>query len=67
MEVFQSVWLPTAGQGFGDFVPGFNDNSSMGQFKLFVSAVYIILGLAVLSMGFDLIIGEILAKARKVS
>ena len=38
----------------------------MGQFKLVVASAYIVIGLAVLSMGFDLMIMEFLAKARKV-
>ena len=48
--------------GFGDFVPGdsiSNVDSTDGQYKLLVSVIYVLLGLAVLSMSINLIQEEV--------
>jgi hypothetical protein len=49
--------------GFGDLVPGWSDvGNSAGNIKLSISALYIILGLAVLSMSFNLMMEEMIQK-----
>ena len=53
---FSFITLTTI--GFGDYVPGdavMSVDSKDGQYKLVCSVVYLLLGLAVLSMSFNLI------------
>lgn len=53
---FSFITLTTI--GFGDYVPGdslMDVDSSDGQYKLICSVIYLLLGLAVLSMSFNLI------------
>ena len=53
---FSFITLTTI--GFGDYVPGdavMSVDSKDGQYKLICSVVYLLLGLAVLSMSFNLI------------
>ena len=49
--------------GFGDLIPGWKEvGTTAGTIKLGVSAFYIVLGLAVLSMSFNLMMEEMIAK-----
>ena len=48
--------------GFGDFVPGQNFSDPNGPIKLAAGCVYILIGLAVLGMAFDLMQEELIAK-----
>lgn len=48
--------------GFGDFVPGQNFQDPLGPLKLAAGCVYILLGLAILGMSFDLMQEEIISK-----
>jgi len=49
--------------GFGDLVPGWSDvGNAAGNIKLSISSLYIILGLAVLSMSFNLMMEEMIQK-----
>lgn len=60
---FSFVTLSTI--GFGDLVPGWSEvGTTIGKVKLAISAFYIILGLAVLSMSFNLMMEEMIAKFR---
>lgn len=48
--------------GFGDFTPGQNFDDPLLTVKLGAGCLYILLGLAILGMGFDLMQEEIIAK-----
>ena len=49
--------------GFGDLVPGWQElGTTVGTIKLAISNAYIILGLSVLSMSFNLMMEEMLEK-----
>ncbi|GFN75290.1 potassium channel subfamily k member 18 [Plakobranchus ocellatus] len=50
--------------GFGDVVPGTDFENSQAQAQLMIGAVYVLFGMAILSMCFSLMQDEILAKAR---
>lgn len=57
--------------GLGDYVPGFTTlHTTEGKLKLAFGGIYIVIGLAVVSMGIDLVIEEVLSKiystARKI-
>ena len=57
-EGFYFTFITLTTIGFGDFVPGdavMSIESTDGQYKLICSVVYLLLGLAVLSMSFNLI------------
>lgn len=41
--------------GFGDVVPGFSPNDSGAGLKMIVAALYLLFGMSLMSMGFDLI------------
>lgn len=50
-------------EGFGDLVPGWDEvGSTTGNIKLAASSFYIVLGLAVISMSFNLMMEEMIAK-----
>ena len=56
-------FITIATVGFGDIVPGTNQaGTSSGQLMLMGTAVYMILGMAILSMAFNLIQEEIVEK-----
>lgn len=58
---FSFVTLSTI--GFGDLVPGWTKvGTTEGNLQMFASCFYIILGLAVLSMSFNLMMEEMIAK-----
>lgn len=58
---FSFVTLSTI--GFGDYVPGWQEASTpIGRLKLVVSSLYIVFGLAVLSMSFNLMMDEMISK-----
>lgn len=60
---FSFVTLSTI--GFGDLIPGYSNlNKASGLFKLVATMFYIVLGLAVLSMSFNLMMEEMLSKFR---
>lgn len=48
--------------GFGDFVPGQKENDSEAGLKLILGAVYILFGISIIGMCFDLMQEEIIAK-----
>ena len=49
--------------GFGDVVPGFSSiESSQDQLKMFGATIYIVFGMAIMSMAFNLIQEEIVSK-----
>ncbi|RUS81677.1 hypothetical protein EGW08_010539 [Elysia chlorotica] len=50
--------------GFGDVVPGTDFENPQAQAQLMIGAVYVLFGMAILSMCFSLMQDEILAKAR---
>lgn len=52
--------------GFGDVVPGTDFENPQAQAQLLLGAVYVLFGMAILSMCFSLMQQEILAKARWV-
>lgn len=49
-------------KGFGDFTPGQNFDDPLLTLKLGVGCLYILLGLAILAMSFDLMQEEIISK-----
>ena len=62
LEGFYFSFITLTTIGFGDYVPGdsvMNVESTDGQYKLLCSVVYVLLGLAVLSMSFNLIQEEV--------
>jgi len=62
LEGFYFSFITLTTIGFGDYVPGdsvMNVDSTDGQYKLLCSVVYVLLGLAVLSMSFNLIQEEV--------
>lgn len=60
---FSFVTLSTI--GFGDLVPGWDEvGTTQGDLKLAISCVYIVFGLAVLSMSFNLMMEEMFSKFR---
>ena len=49
--------------GFGDIVPGMDDlNNTSAQLKMFGTALYMVIGMAVLSMAFNLVQEEVMEK-----
>lgn len=50
--------------GFGDVVPGTDFDNPQAQAQLLLGSVYVLFGMAILSMCFSLMQDEILAKAR---
>ncbi|CAF0913831.1 unnamed protein product [Rotaria sordida] len=50
--------------GFGDFVPGQRKDDPNAGAKLFLGAIYVFIGMAILAMCFDLMQEEIVAKFR---
>lgn len=48
--------------GFGDLVPGQNFSDPLVAYKLAAGCVYILLGLAILGMAFDLMQEELISK-----
>lgn len=50
--------------GFGDVVPGTDFENPQAQAQLLLGSVYVLFGMAILSMCFSLMQDEILAKAR---
>ncbi|XP_050402823.1 TWiK family of potassium channels protein 7 [Patella vulgata] len=52
--------------GFGDVVPGTDFENSQAQAQLLLGAVYVLFGMAILSMCFSLMQDEIIAKCRWV-
>ncbi|CAF3336228.1 unnamed protein product [Rotaria socialis] len=50
--------------GFGDFVPGQRKDDPKASLKLIVGAIYVLFGMAILAMCFDLMQEEIVAKFR---
>lgn len=49
--------------GFGDIVPGMDDlNSTNAQLKMFGTALYMVIGMAILSMAFNLVQEEVVEK-----
>ena len=63
---FSFITLSTI--GLGDFVPGnsINDSNSKSQFKIIGCSLYLIIGLSLLVMGFNLMQETILAKIHKL-
>ena len=62
IEGFYFTFITLTTIGFGDFVPGAsisNVDSTDGQYKLLVSVIYVLFGLAVLSMSINLIQEEV--------
>jgi len=60
---FSFVTLSTI--GFGDLVPGWDEmGTPQGDLKMAVSCAYIVFGLAVLSMSFNLMMEEMFSKFR---
>lgn len=58
---FSFITLATI--GFGDFIPGWHEADTLiGRIKLVISCLYIVFGLAVLSMGFNLMVDEMISK-----
>ena len=51
-------------KGFGDIVPGQNTDDKMQAPKLVFTVVYLLIGLAFLSMAFDLMQEEIVSKCK---
>ena len=53
----------------GDYVPGnsINDSDTQAQFKLIGVSMYLLLGLSLISMGFNLMQEEATAKFRKLA
>lgn len=49
-------------KGFGDFVPGQNQDDPYATPKLVLGAIYVLFGMAILAMCFDLMQEEIIAK-----
>ncbi|GAB6033721.1 hypothetical protein CHUAL_013834 [Chamberlinius hualienensis] len=55
--------------GFGDLVPGsdlLHDKSDTGQAKLILCCFYLILGLAIIAMSFNLVQEEVTAKCKQI-
>ncbi|BFY98460.1 hypothetical protein BsWGS_01500 [Bradybaena similaris] len=52
--------------GFGDVVPGTDFDNPQAQVQLMIGSIYVLFGMAILSMCFSLMQDEILAKARWV-
>ncbi|CAF1056076.1 unnamed protein product [Rotaria magnacalcarata] len=50
--------------GFGDFVPGQSKDDPNASIKLIIGAIYVLFGMAILAMCFDLMQEEIVAKFR---
>ena len=70
VEGFYFTFITLTTIGFGDFVPGnsiSNVESSDGQYKLLVSVIYVLLGLAVLSMSINLIQEEVVDAFAKLA
>ena len=62
LEGFYFTFITLTTIGFGDFVPGdsiANVDSTDGQYKLLVSVIYVLMGLAILSMSINLIQEEV--------
>ena len=60
---FSFITLSTI--GFGDLVPGsnvLNTDSAEGQYKLVLCCLYLVIGLAVIAMSFNLVQEEVVAK-----
>lgn len=55
--------------GFGDLVPGtsiLDTNSESGQAKLIICCIYLIMGLAIIAMSFNLVQEEVTAKCKLI-
>lgn len=66
MDGFYFSFITLTTIGFGDLVPGdsiSNVESSDGQYKLLLSCIYLLFGLAVLSMSINLIQEEVVDMA----
>lgn len=64
---FSFITLSTI--GFGDLVPGSNVLSTEtheGQYKLVLCCLYLVIGLAVIAMSFNLVQHEVVARFRKL-
>jgi hypothetical protein len=49
-------------KGFGDYVPGQKTNDQLAALKLILAALYILFGISILGMCFDLMQEEIITK-----
>ncbi len=68
LEGFYFSFITLSTIGFGDFVPGdavLNAESDDGQAKLIIACIYVLMGLAVLSMSFSLMQDSIVRQARE--
>ena len=52
--------------GLGDYVPGNSINDGQGDFKLIGVCLYLLFGLSIMSMGWNLMNEEATAKFRKL-
>uniref|UniRef100_T1IJW1 Potassium channel domain-containing protein n=1 Tax=Strigamia maritima TaxID=126957 RepID=T1IJW1_STRMM len=55
--------------GFGDLVPGttFDTDTGGGQAKLIICCLYLVLGLAIIAMAFNLVQEEVVAKCKHIA
>jgi len=62
VEAGYFCYITLATIGFGDFVPGQNSKDKYAGPKLIAGAIYVLFGMAILAMCFDLMQEEIIAK-----
>lgn len=68
LDAMYFVFVTISTIGFGDLLPGLNDPHPMHRlYKLIASIVYMVLGLAIVAMCFDLIQSEVKRRSKKLA
>ncbi len=68
LESIYFVFITISTIGFGDIVPGINDPSAVVRFEKFIfSIIYLVFGLAIVAMCFDLMQLEVKRKSKRLA